>query len=196
METAKEPKPGIRKKIGTDHILFFDLDGTLVDTNLSNYLSYKKAIQTVTTDTSTHDDVNRRFNRSVLRRVHPNLSEVEYEKIIQLKEEYFKDFLPQTELNKPVAEVLFQYSKTNTTILVTNCREDRAIMTLDYHGLTNHFTRLFFRHFDDNNGKINKFQNAILSLNISPTLVVAFENEEEEIVDAKNAGIQIINPSI
>jgi|ERR1035437_5422345 phosphoglycolate phosphatase-like HAD superfamily hydrolase len=173
------------------------MDGTLVDTNFSNYLSYKKAIQSVIpTDTDISYNPTERFNRGLLKRVVPNLTETEYEEIVQLKEEYYKEYLPQTKLNKLVAEILIQYSKTNKTVLVTNCREDRAIITLNYYGLTGQFSSLFFRHFDGDNGKINKFQNAIIYLGISPKLVIAFENEESEIADAMEAGIQYINPII
>ena len=34
-------------RIKADSILFFDLDGTLVDTDYANFLSYKKAIEFV-----------------------------------------------------------------------------------------------------------------------------------------------------
>jgi beta-phosphoglucomutase-like phosphatase (HAD superfamily) len=40
---------------------------------------------------------------------------------------------------------------------------------------------------------VNKFQNAISVLGISPKSVIVFENEEAEIMDALNAGIQVIN---
>ena len=44
--------------------------------------------------------------------------------------------------------------------------------------------------------KINKFQKAILKLGITPNHIIAFENEESEIADAREAGITIINPII
>lgn len=182
-------------KIEADTILFFDMDGTLVDTNFANYLSYLKAIQSVIqTDTGIPYKPNERFNRSSLKRVVPNLTETLFEKIIQQKEEYYKEHLPDTKLNKSVADLLIQYSKTNKTVLVTNCREDRAIMTLSYHGLTDKFSNFFFRQFSGGNGKVNKFQNAILCLGVSPKLIIAFENEKSEIADAIEAGIQNINP--
>ena len=187
----------IDNKITADTVLFFDMDGTLVDTNLANFLSYKKAIRAVTK--SEHEvtyNPNKRFNRSELKNSIPNLTEIEYEKIIQEKEEYYKDFLCEIKLNPIIADILFKYSKTNKTVLVTNCRKGRALTTLNHFGLADKFSNIFYRQVTYNDKKINKFQNAISKLGVSPNLIVAFENEEIEIADAKQAGIEIINPEI
>ena len=182
-------------KIMSDTVFFFDMDGTLVDTNLANFLSYKKAIISVTK--SNHELIynsEKRFNRTSLKMAVPNLSEIQYEKIIQEKESYYNDFLHETKLNPEIANILFRYSKTHKTVLVTNCRKDRAITTLKHFGLYDKFSNIFYREFDDSGKKINKFLNAILKLGVPPNLVIAFENEEIEITDAQKAGILIINP--
>lgn len=187
----------INDKITADTVLFFDMDGTLVDTNYANFLSYKKAIQTITKlDHDLNYNPDKRFNRSNLKNAVLNLSEPEYERIIQEKEEYYNDFLHETKLNIEVAGILSKYSKTNKTVLVTNCRKQRALTTLNHFGLADKFSDSFYRQFADNEKKINKFQNAISKLGVLPHLVIAFENEEIEIADAKQAGIKIINPVI
>ena len=61
--------------------------------------------------------------------------------------------------------------------------------TLNYFGLADKFSNIFFREFSDNDQKINKFQNAISKLGVPPNSVIVFENEISEINDAKNAGI-------
>jgi len=197
MEQVNEEAQSKETIITADTVLFFDMDGTLIDTNLANFLSYKKAILSITK--SDHDltyNSEKRFNRSNLKNAVPNLSETEYERIIQKKEEYYNDFLHETKLNTEIADILFKYSKTNKTVLVTNCRKDRAMTTLKHFGLEDKFSDIFYREFGDNDKKVNKFQNAISKLGVPPNSVVAFENEEIEITDAKQAGIEIINPII
>ena len=196
LKTMKE-KCEIYRIITNETILFFDMDGTLINTDYANFLSYKKAIHSVTNnglELSYNPKV--RFNRSFLKIALPNLNYADYEKITQKKEEYYIDFLSETKLNEVIAEILFKYSKTNRTFLVTNCRKDRAFMTLNHFGLTDKFDKIFYRQFSDDNEKVNKFQNAISELGVPPNLVVAFENEDIEIAYAKEAGIEIINPLI
>jgi len=181
-------------KIQPNKILFFDMDGTLVDSNYANYLSYKKAIQSVMqSDPDIIYNHDQRFNRGILKNAVPNLSETEYKKITQEKERFYKDFLPETKLNKLVADILLIYSKTNKCFLVTNCRKDRALITLNYYGLNDKFNYIFYRQINDNEISINKYQNAITYLNISAVSVIVFENEKSEIDAAMLAGIPIQN---
>ena len=191
--TMKQAKVTLNK-ITADSILFFDMDGTLVDTSYANFLSYKKAIELVMkSDCHIEYNPTQRFNRSLLKIAIPNLTEKELTMIVSEKEKCYDNFLPETQLNNEIAEILDRYYKTNKTVLVTNCRKERALATLNYHGLTEKFSNLFFRQFGNGYKKINKFQNAISKLGVPPNFVIAFENEESEIADAQKAGISIIN---
>lgn len=190
MDTDKEPE------LSAEIVLFFDMDGTLIHTNYANFLSYKEAIRSVTeSDYNLTYDPDKRFNRSILKKAIPNLTEAQYQRIIIAKEVNYNNFLHETRLNKDIASILFKYSKKNRTILVTNCRKERALITLNYYNLTDRFTNIFCRESSSNEKKTNKFQTAISRLNVSPSLVIAFDNEETEITDAKLAGIQFINPT-
>jgi len=187
-------KKDIHLKINTDTVLLFDMDGTLVDTDFANFLSYQEALKFVTQNEIEIQYIpNERFNRAILKKVVPNLTDEKLEKIIQQKEKNYKNHLTQTKLNKSVIDILNQYSKTNKTVLVTNCREDRAVLTLEYHNLTNKFSHLLFKQITDNVERINKYKNAISSLSLSAQTIIVFENEKVEIQDAILAGIPIDN---
>ncbi|SHN21489.1 Beta-phosphoglucomutase, HAD superfamily [Cyclobacterium lianum] len=175
-------------------VLLFDMDGTLIDTDLANFSSYKNAIESVIKlDQKLEFNPNERFNRTTLKTVVSNLTENQYQKIIELKEENYKDFLPKTKLNNKVANILTKFQNTNRTVLVTNCRKDRAITTLNYHNLFDKFNDLLFRKSSDSESRTNKYKNAISSLSLSAQTVIAFENEKQEIDDAIDAGIPFKN---
>ena len=185
-------------KVRTQTIFFFDLDGTLINTDFANFLSYKAALLAVMGKNSSSISYNpmKRFNRSLLSSLFPSLTQSDYEKIIIEKEKFYKDYLSETTTIKDNVEILLKYSSTHKTILVSNSRKDRALATLSYHGLANKFTDLFFRDTPLYKKKVNKYQNAINILGVSPKDVITFENEESEIADAMHAGIKIINPKI
>jgi len=180
--------------IDNDTVLLFDMDGTLINTDLANFLAYKESIESVLGfQGKLQFNPDHRFNRSSLVVQFPNLSSVELDKIIKLKETNYLEHLERTKINKPVAEILLQYSKTHKTILVTNCRKDRAIITMDYHNLRDKFSAMIFRLDTKVDSRTNKYLNALSHFNLPPDNVVVFENENQEVEDAINAGIKMTN---
>ncbi len=154
----------------------------------------KKAIQSlIQTDNKIEFNPKERFNRASLKMLFPDLNEEKYDAITQRKEEIYQENLSKTKLINPVVEILIKYYKTNKTVLVTNSREERALMVLNYHNLTDKFSNKFFRNTSDNGHRINKYKNAISSLSLSVQTVIIFENERPEIEDAILAGIPTKN---
>ncbi len=174
-------------KIRIETILFFDLDGTLVETDYANFLAYNKAIKSVL-NKSIIFNPNERFTREKLFSIFTNLTKTEIVRIIERKEMYYKEYLTETKLNETIYQVLNKYHKTNRTFLVTNCRKNRALLTLRHHNIEDKFEKLFYRQFNKNK-KVNKFKNAISDLNITPHKIILFENEQAEILDAIDSGI-------
>ena len=70
MQVKEKPMNKPKLKIKETDILFFDMDGTLVDTDFANFLSYKKAIQSfIPTENEIQYNPNERFNRASLKMI-------------------------------------------------------------------------------------------------------------------------------
>lgn len=170
------------------------MDGTLVDTDYTNYLSFKMAIQTVINPNNFIPfNPHERFNRIILLREFPNLDDKVFQEIVRLKERFYSENIGQTKLLPYANEILNKFYELNTTVLVTNSREDRALITLSQHGLTNKLKHKIFRKSIDKDRHINKFENAIRTLDLEPQSIILFENEQFEIEEAVKAGIPIEN---
>ncbi len=181
-------------KINAKSILIFDLDGTLVDTNYANFLSYKKAIQQVVNlDLDFSCCHKERFTRETLKKTIPVLSQIKYEKIILLKNKIYDRYLDKIELNISAIKILKKYSKTNKTILATNSHKERAIIILKYLELMNKFEFKFYKEDIDSEGEINKFEYVLNYLKLSPTSVIIFEDNQSEIDAAILLGIPVEN---
>jgi len=181
---------GVEKRINQKTTLFFDLDGTLVNTDLANFKAYNEAFKIVT-NSKTDLEFNplERLNRENLKKSFPDLTKSQFERIVSEKERLFEKYLTDTTPNKRVLELLMSFHSTNTTVLVTNCRENRAKSILNFYKLTDYFKHLFFRQFNANGEHFNKYQSALNILAITPESVVVIENERREIEYAISANI-------
>jgi beta-phosphoglucomutase len=181
-------------KINKCSVLFFDLDGTLVDTNVTNFCAYKKAIKLVMNiEKEIIFNDKARFCRSSLKKHFPNINEREYNQIILEKERLFFEFLSKSIINTFVKNILIKYSNLKTIALVTNCRKNRALETLLYHGILEKFNNIICRQNNNDSETTNKYQDAISQLNVLPSSIIVFENEMNEINNAILAGIPANN---
>ena len=178
-------------------VFFFDLDGTLVNTNYANWLAYKKALFEISPNLIMpvyHEKL--RFNRAMLCLSFPDLDAGMYEKIILAKTLYYKEFLEQTHLNGELVALLRQVSSEYRTYLLTNCRKERAFMVLDFWDLISEFDDIICNETGRASSDLNKYKTALMRLHVSPEKVIAFEDEEAEISKAKMSNIKTINPKL
>ena len=172
--------------------VFFDMDGTLIETDFANFLAYNKAIEIVLRrkNAITYNPAYR-FDKNRLEERVRGLSEFQYRRIIQIKNELNKEFLHATYVNERLVNQLIKLSQKKSIYLVTNAYAKRAQMTLSFHGLERYFNGMIC--IDDRPTNANKYLHAVEYLCASPKKIVVFENEKKEIINAAKAGINPTN---
>jgi len=179
----------IQTIIKNDTIFLCDLDGTLIDTDEINFLSYQEAIKKVKNiDLKLLYKINKRFTQEQLCQLIPSIMEHEFNEIIKIKKSVYVKYLDKTKVNIKTFEAIEQFSNTHKLILVTNSSKNRAIQVLKYHKLINIFDYQFFKE-DYTNISKDKFDYVIKKLNIDPKQIIVFENDTDEIKQAISSGI-------
>ena len=178
--------------------LIFDLDGTLINTDEANFLSYQEAIKNVKSiDLNSIYDNKERFTRDKLKSFVPYLTVQEFEKIIKMKTNLFQKYLKYTILNTSILEIINKFSETNQIILATNSHKIKADLLLKHYDLFNLFHKKYYK--ENYLNKDNKYQYIIDNLKIDPNDIIIFEDNNTEKNKAINLGISsknIINPNI
>ncbi|MDR2186614.1 MAG: hypothetical protein LBE62_01015 [Azonexus sp.] len=175
-------------------VIVFDLDGTLVNSDIANFLSYKAAVIHVLPHYVDRFDFypDTRVTRETLTKIIPGICDEQLTKIIAQKERIYPQYLSKTILNEQLVDII-KRSKNQELILVTNSRRSRADMLLHHHGLFDTFARRVYRN---NDAPIGKYMQLIPDLLKEEKSIVVFENDENEIETALMCGIkanQIIN---
>lgn len=173
------------KEDKTHFTFVFDLDNTLIETNLANNKSYKEAIRQVA-DVNIEISPTQRFTREKLSSSLKDLSKEKLSEIINLKEKLYTRYMNVSVLNKDLYTLLrILYTGDNETILLTNSREKRAKELCSYYNLSNYFSSQYF--FEDS--PQNKYQ--ILSQKgYDLKHIVLFENDPIAIRAAIENGIK------
>lgn len=185
------------KEIITDKTyLIFDLDGTLIDTDEANFLSYQEAIKNIKNiDLKSIYNSSERFTREKLNLMIPNLTAQEFKKIVELKTNIFQKNLKYTVLNTSIFQIMDKFSKTNKIILATSSHKIKADLLLNHYNLFNLFDKKYYKESYVNQD--NKYQYITNDLNINFNDIIIFEDNYNETCKALDLGIlseNIINP--
>ena len=88
-----------------DYIFVFDLDNTIVQTDCANNYSYMEAIREVL-NSKLSLEPKKRFTRKDLFIEFPSLSNDNYQKIIEIKECIYPNYISETILNEELVNLL------------------------------------------------------------------------------------------
>lgn len=173
LKSPKEPQ-------NSDFCFFFDIDDTLIHTNLANFLSYQKAICEVKSVEIRPTLLQNRCDKNLLANF--SLNEGESKRIKSLKDKYFCEFLPTTKTNAFLFTLMQILQQKHSVILLTNAHKKRIESLLSYHNLRN-LPTIFY------NKSGNKYKNCIAHFRLNACAVIVFEDSDSDIKCAMDAGI-------
>lgn len=169
--------------------IFCDMDGTLVDSDYANFLSYKRALIDFNCGVLDVSFKNERFNRERLKEQFQSLTDAQLEEVVALKEEYFMELISGTLLNTELAALVKGCRNENRVILVTGCRSKRALAVLKHHKILNCFAQVICWEDTNQSGSPNKYESAIKLTGAVPDSIFIFEDDDVCIEEAVEAGV-------
>ena len=166
----------------------FDLDNTLIKTNMANNLAYKDAVKRVLKlDLPITNKV--RLTREKLCAVLAPLSSEDYYEVIENKEKIFPTYIGKTSLNKSLVSILKTlYLNGCETILLTNSHKQRALQLCSYYNIGQYFYSFFFNE-ESHPDKYTQLTENGYDLNS----IILFENDIHSMLCAKKSGIPMEN---
>lgn len=171
-----------------DKVYVFDLDNTLIATDIANNLAYTEAINSVMKRKFVIDFV-KRFTRSELNKLIPHLSQEQYEHIVALKEQVFGSYICKTTLNENLVDILKQLFEYGAhTILLTNSHSERATQLCSYYKISHYFAQSFY--YEDCRGDKYSF---LKSKGYNIESIILYENDDYSIQEAIGEGIHLEN---
>lgn len=168
------------ENLDKNHCFCFDIDDTLIHTNLANFLAYQKAIYEVKNVLISPALLKNRCDKTLLLDFKPNKRESE--RIKALKDKFFVGFLSFTKINDLMLWFMRILQEKFSVILVTNAKYQRIETLVKYHKLEN-LPAIFY------NPQGNKYKNCIEKFSLNAEFMTIFEDNDKEIKCAKKVGI-------
>lgn len=165
----------------------FDVDNTLVTTNLLNNAAYNFALDALHLPTIT---THTRITRKVIFETYQNLSEIQKEKIVKLKQNYFKSNIHLTQPNVDLIKFL-QSKQPSHCILWTSADASRVGDLLEHYKITDNFISLFYSNKLDLEIDIKKVCDIF---NCSSKHLFFFEDEKNVVDKLRLLGQRVFSP--
>lgn len=180
--------------------LFFDLDGTLVNTHESNYLAYSESILNVCNRSHSGDlklhIMTGESSNEFLPKVVKGISMDDIMKINAEKKRIYAKHLDKSIRNDTLVDFMQDMIRLDgvITALVTTAKKENALKVLEKHNLIDKFHFMIFGD-DVENAKPHPeaYHLALEKAGVSKDEVLAFEDSKKGIDAAVAAGIQTIH---
>nr|ABH02989.1 SpaF [Spirochaeta aurantia] len=176
--------------------LFFDLDGTLVDTHQANFVAYRQALEAHGV-TVTEDEFRKcqgHQARVFLRWFLPDMTPEVYRDIAQRKSRLYAENLDLTLVNDHLLGLLRAVCPDTTCAIVTTATRTNSEAVLRHHGLADRFS--FMVTADDvQNAKPHPegYLLALARANVPAADALAFEDSRPGIEAAEAAGLAVVH---
>ena len=175
-----------KQQIKPGKILLFDLDGTLLDTNLANNEAYKYALWKVTGKNEYPSLSNlHRITRKDIAALE-GITQQMLEEIIRYKQNSFRWKLEYT-YPTIVYEILKQYYINTPCYIVTSADKERVQQLIHYWHLNQYVKDCIFAN------STNKYKEITSILNVDVSDITLFEDDESAIANAISNGIKETN---
>jgi HAD superfamily hydrolase (TIGR01509 family) len=174
---------------------FFDLDGTLCDTDEANYLAYKKAFKTAGFELkrSDFDRVNGNRADKFMPVLIPGISEEEIAKIREQKAVFYARLMHKTKPNKELIDFMNKMRPHHQMVLVTTAAEKNAHEVLKQNNLLQSFDKMIFGEYIARPKPApDVYLLALKEVGLEKDEVVVFEDSQVGIEAATKAGLQVI----
>lgn len=167
--------------IKSGKILFFDLDGTVANTNYANNKAYSEAYYFVK-GSPLYCTTNGRITRETLTTM-TNISKEEYNAVIKEKERIYSNYLDLIQPNDSIIKIIQEYSNQLPIYIVTRSQRKRVMEILQFLKLDNCYKDIICCKND------NKYKEAIDTLGIDQKDIIIFEDDNIEIIKCLELGI-------
>lgn len=178
-------------------LLIFDLDGTLIDSEESNYKAYKDALAEVAVELSKDFFIKNCFNgqhyKDFLPLLMPNFSEEEIEKVHDRKQEIYVSNMKNISVNPIIKDIIIEFKNKKKLALATTAGAIAVQNVLKAIQLENAFD-LILTGNDVKKKKPNPevFIKCLEHFNIEPHQAVIFEDSDIGIEAANKTGAWIV----